>query len=882
MKLTTGVDANISGQIVGKAVASCLTQEQIIVLAMKQYASPFMATFKELLSNALDAHHVAEVYSTPVDISVDEDVTTNTITFRFRDYGSGMSKEFLENYYFALGESTKRDDPRQTGSFGLGAKAGLIISPAMKVTTYDGEYSHTVIGQLVDGKQILCSELVSEPCAELRGSLVEFSVARSDTYCIAAKSAADRTKVIINGPIVEAIQRTAVVGYITQTDNAPRVRVTTNASYANLTTYSDHGLQEYYSRDHRDSLLQLVNKNEASCVRRGNLTVVPAAMLSTLPAFAEYGEDLHTWLWQDSFYKLADSLRNRINALTVKVDKDEVTLRGGAGYAFFWHIEPSVVFDISSDRSSINDTDRNFKIIAKCFRDSVTAVYRKLKDVEHEIIGDFVDVDPLGLEYRREIGKINLHRNMFKAFRNGVTADVGHELTEAMKTHYRFRSNWAVRSNAFSGRIRGVDYESKRGVHHGYEKLVPVVLVATEGKNKPVQELVRQALEVPPDDKTQYKTFMIRCPEGRADEYVAEAKSRLPKFIAVLNVDAEIETRGIDLTPVRNSRGKVAAKTRGKTSELVLWRKSSYGEPRDYAYAYSMNDDLVEMAASRRLATKEFTYVRVKGFDLTDGSRFYGTYDWNSLDSYSAAMGRQLLFLRSDVDTRSAIGNTGVKFVELGTYLINNYRTHIEGARQFRFFRHMTSLANYPGNWIEQLAEYGIDIRQLLQRHLGVNFDQTRIAQLLRWREDNKRSFTLSERRLANVLGFHTPIVESEAPMHWKADVYSSYALFSVLSNAIDKYWSAEAPRIARLRKKFSGCDLLDNLYRNYAVVLNASTNDHVISTVSVDRDVRHLIDLLKESSCSRFTVESSTDKLRQNIKGRKLLELALARYFAW
>ncbi len=173
MKLTTGVDANISGQIVGKAVASCLTQEQIIVLAMKQYASPFMATFKELLSNALDAHHVAEVYSTPVDISVDEDVTTNTITFRFRDYGSGMSKEFLENYYFALGESTKRDDPRQTGSFGLGAKAGLIISPAMKVTTYDGEYSHTVIGQLVDGKQILCSELVSEPCAELRG----FSIA---------------------------------------------------------------------------------------------------------------------------------------------------------------------------------------------------------------------------------------------------------------------------------------------------------------------------------------------------------------------------------------------------------------------------------------------------------------------------------------------------------------------------------------------------------------------------------------------------------------------------------------------------------------------------------------------------------------------------------
>lgn len=893
MKLTTGTDVTIKGSISGNVIQSALTQEQIIVLAMKQYASPFSSTFKELLSNALDAHHVAGVYSTPVDIFVDEDVTTKTIRFRFRDYGSGMDKDFLANRYFSLGDSTKREDARQTGSFGLGAKAGLIISPAMKVTTYTGDHSHTVIGQLVDGKQIVCSPVVTEPCSELKGTMVELTITRSHVYKLASDSSTKGKFDLDSGLIMQAIQRTAVVGFITGVDNAPRVRVTSNANYMNCTSHSGHHLLKFYNRSRANSLFSIVRDAKGTAVSVPNMTIIDDGYISR-PDFTQLDDETEYWLWQDSFYKLAEGLAARIRNKTYKVDNEELTFSPASNCTVYWSIEPSVVFDISSDRTSINDTERNSEIIIKMHRNAIAAMFRKLKDSEADALEALAGLDPFSVKYRELIKAIDSKRAMLKQFNVKYVRDTKDELTAVMK---QFHPHYLIRASDYVARMRYVNYESKR-IDHGTERLLPVVLVAEQGKNKPSHELIKQAVEVDQlsdVDKLfnksnrvpEYKAFLVKCAAGNIQSMIARIKAVVPKSIAVLSVDEEVINRKIDLTVVRTKSSEPKVRiARNKTSEMVLYRTSSYMDPKDFAYQYEVSDTLKEHVGSRRLPTNEFTYVRIKGFDIDyDGpSRYLYHKDWKTLDSVSAAFGRHLLFLRGDVDVKELSEANDCKLVEFGTYMMNFYRTNVEAARRYRLWQVLMDIAHYPTLWVNSLREDGIDVRKLLKASFEMDFDETRMMRLIQWKKENSKiSHSLNAKKLANILGYRHVI--SDSAVIWLEDVWRSNYTFNLLESAIEKHWPAEVKRLQKLHDQFTSHGRLKNITDNYSYAVSCSGGPHERSLTNITSRIMALVRQIKQQSCAEHEIQlvsGMAKQARQNKKGRKLLELALARYFAW
>lgn len=92
----------------------------------KIYSNKPNAVVREICCNALDSGGTFLV-STPTGLDP---------TFSVRDYGTGMSHEFMTTRYTLLGASTKRDDNAAIGGFGIGRLAPLAYTDMYQVHTY--------------------------------------------------------------------------------------------------------------------------------------------------------------------------------------------------------------------------------------------------------------------------------------------------------------------------------------------------------------------------------------------------------------------------------------------------------------------------------------------------------------------------------------------------------------------------------------------------------------------------------------------------------------------------------------------------------------------------------------------------------------------------
>jgi hypothetical protein len=105
----------------------------IIGRLTKLYNNPVHATVRETVSNATDATRaLPEHLRKPVEIT-----TPNFLqkSFVVRDHGVGMSEEDVANVFANYGASTKGEDVKVIGSYGLGGKAPLAYTTAFEVTT---------------------------------------------------------------------------------------------------------------------------------------------------------------------------------------------------------------------------------------------------------------------------------------------------------------------------------------------------------------------------------------------------------------------------------------------------------------------------------------------------------------------------------------------------------------------------------------------------------------------------------------------------------------------------------------------------------------------------------------------------------------------------
>lgn len=106
------------------------TQDLLLDRLTEMYTDAPGSSVREVISNALDTS-VTAGSTRPIEVTLDEINLSLTV----RDFGEGMSREDVNNYYGLYGRSSKRKDMNQIGAFGLGAKAPLAYTNEFSVRT---------------------------------------------------------------------------------------------------------------------------------------------------------------------------------------------------------------------------------------------------------------------------------------------------------------------------------------------------------------------------------------------------------------------------------------------------------------------------------------------------------------------------------------------------------------------------------------------------------------------------------------------------------------------------------------------------------------------------------------------------------------------------
>lgn len=153
----------------------------IHILRAKMYSNPIKTICQEIMSNSRDAHREVGKDNVPIEIKL-PDVWDESI--HFIDYGPGISPDRMENIYLMYGNSTKRDDNKQTGGFGLGAKTPFSYTDTFSIVTVtqDGPVrNRREYVAYVDDTQIgALSLLRTEETTEGTGTRIIISVAKHD------------------------------------------------------------------------------------------------------------------------------------------------------------------------------------------------------------------------------------------------------------------------------------------------------------------------------------------------------------------------------------------------------------------------------------------------------------------------------------------------------------------------------------------------------------------------------------------------------------------------------------------------------------------------------------------------------------------------------
>lgn len=108
--------------------------EAFDILSSKLYSNPVLAVIRELSTNAYDAQVVADTNDEhPVEVHLP---TNEKNFFRVRDWGEGLDEDQVFTIYTQFFSSTKKDDEKQVGAFGLGSKSPFSVAEKYIVNSY--------------------------------------------------------------------------------------------------------------------------------------------------------------------------------------------------------------------------------------------------------------------------------------------------------------------------------------------------------------------------------------------------------------------------------------------------------------------------------------------------------------------------------------------------------------------------------------------------------------------------------------------------------------------------------------------------------------------------------------------------------------------------
>lgn len=149
------------------------------LLSTKLYKNPHQAVVREISINGCDANIENRKDNTPIDLHLP---TISTPYFVVKDYGVGLSPERIKNTYTKLGESTKRNTNKQTGSWGLGCHSVWSLADQFTIETVhqSTKYIYVVFKNQKGIPELSSDNYEGEPTTEPSGTKITIPIKSKD------------------------------------------------------------------------------------------------------------------------------------------------------------------------------------------------------------------------------------------------------------------------------------------------------------------------------------------------------------------------------------------------------------------------------------------------------------------------------------------------------------------------------------------------------------------------------------------------------------------------------------------------------------------------------------------------------------------------------
>lgn len=169
-------ESNLNGQLVGHSFKIKPSKQAFKILTDNLYRDKISSIIRELSCNAWDSHVAAGKQNIPFEIHIP---SLHEPYFSIRDFGTGLSKEQVEEVYTSYFGSTKTDTNEVIGCFGLGSKTPFCYKEQFSVISYYNGMKTEYLANIDNGfPQLL--ELVSTETDEPNGLFVSFPVESKD------------------------------------------------------------------------------------------------------------------------------------------------------------------------------------------------------------------------------------------------------------------------------------------------------------------------------------------------------------------------------------------------------------------------------------------------------------------------------------------------------------------------------------------------------------------------------------------------------------------------------------------------------------------------------------------------------------------------------
>lgn len=148
--------------------------DKMFSILLENYKNARSAFIRELTSNAWDAHKEANI-DKPVQITISKDDSGDFV--EVKDFGYGMSKEFIKKTFSQLLKSTKNNTNQFIGGWGIGSKSPLAYQDQFTLTTiHEGLKNEYLIYKEGTGLPKILPIRTDEPTDEHSGTTVKVNL----------------------------------------------------------------------------------------------------------------------------------------------------------------------------------------------------------------------------------------------------------------------------------------------------------------------------------------------------------------------------------------------------------------------------------------------------------------------------------------------------------------------------------------------------------------------------------------------------------------------------------------------------------------------------------------------------------------------------------